>query len=123
MRACERLSGTWAEREGRIVSIAPGLIEQTWGLTEMEGDEIALMIAATPLKRLWHAPLPGREDIAELVALLCSERASFITACDIRVDGGLMGNGRHLGSLGQPVPRKSPVALSSSRSATRVCRP
>lgn len=106
MRACERLSGAWAEREARIVSIAPGLIDTDMGRLEMEGDElIALMIAATPLKRLGHAPLPGSpEDIAELVAFLCSERASFITGCDIRIDGGLLGNGRHLGSLGQPAP-------------------
>ena len=106
MRACERLSGAWAEREARIVSIAPGLIDTDMGRLEMEGDElITLMIAATPLKRLGHAPLPGSpEDIAELVAFLCSERASFITGCDIRIDGGLMGNGRHLSSLGQPAP-------------------
>ena len=106
MRACERLSGAWAEREGRIVSIAPGLIDTDMGRMEMAGDElIALMIAATPLKRPGHAPLPGSpEDIAELVAFLCSKRASFITGCDIRIDGGLMGNGRHFGSLGQPAP-------------------
>jgi NAD(P)-dependent dehydrogenase (short-subunit alcohol dehydrogenase family) len=80
MRACERLSGAWAERGGRIVSIAPGLIDTDMGRMEMEDDElIALMIAATPVKRIDHAPLPGTaEDIAELVAFLCSERASFI---------------------------------------------
>jgi NAD(P)-dependent dehydrogenase (short-subunit alcohol dehydrogenase family) len=106
MRACERLSGAWAEREARIVSIAPGLIDTDMGRLEMEGDElISLMIAATPLKRLGHAPLPGSpEDIAEIVAFLCSERASFVSGCDIRIDGGLVGNGRHLSSLGQPVP-------------------
>ena len=106
MRACERLSGAWAERGGRIISIAPGLIDTDMGRMEMEGDElIALMIAATPLKRPGHAPLPGGPaDIAELVGFLCSERASFITGCDIRIDGGLMGNGRHLGSLGEPAP-------------------
>jgi len=102
MRACERLSGAWAERGGRIVSIAPGLIDTDMGRLEMEGDElIALMIAATPVKRAGHAPLPGSpEDIAELVAFLCSDRASFISGCDIRIDGGLMGNGRHLGQPG-----------------------
>lgn len=102
MRACERLSGIWAERGGRIVSIAPGLIDTDMGRMEMEGDElIALMIAATPLKRSGHAPLPGStDDIARLVSFLCSERASFITGCDIRIDGGLLGNGRHFGARG-----------------------
>jgi NAD(P)-dependent dehydrogenase (short-subunit alcohol dehydrogenase family) len=106
MRACERLSGAWAEREARIVSIAPGLIDTDMGRLEMEGDElVSLMIAATPLKRPGHTPIPGSpEDIAELVAFLCSDRASFITGCDIRIDGGLVGNGRHLASLGQPTP-------------------
>jgi len=98
MRACERLSGAWAERGGRTVSIAPGLIDTDMGRLEMEGDELmALMIAATQVKRAGHVPLPGRpEDIAALAAFLCSEEASFISGCDIRVDGGLMGNGRHL---------------------------
>lgn len=100
MRACERMSGAWAERGGRIVSIAPGLIDTDMGRMEMEGDElIALMIAATPVKRAGqsHSPLPGSpEDIAQLVAFLCSDEASFISGCDIRIDGGLMGNGRHL---------------------------
>ncbi len=102
MRACERMSGAWAERGGRIVSIAPGLIDTDMGRMEMEGDElIALMIAATPVKRAGHTPLPGSpEDIAALVAFLCSEEASFISGCDIRIDGGLMGNGRHLGQPG-----------------------
>jgi NAD(P)-dependent dehydrogenase (short-subunit alcohol dehydrogenase family) len=98
MRACERLSGAWAERGGRIVSVAPGLIDTEMGRMEMQDDElIELMIAATPVKRPGHSPLPGSpEDIAALVAFLCSDGASFISGCDIRIDGGLMGNGRHL---------------------------
>jgi len=102
MRACERLSGAWAERGGRTVSIAPGLIDTGMGRLEMEGDElIALMIAAMPVKRAGHTPLPGSpEDVAALVAFLCSDEASFISGCDIRIDGGLMGNGRHLAQPG-----------------------
>jgi NAD(P)-dependent dehydrogenase (short-subunit alcohol dehydrogenase family) len=42
-------------------------------------------------------PLPGRvEDIAAAVAFLISDDAGFISGCDIRVDGGLMGAGKHL---------------------------
>nr|MDT0665860.1 SDR family oxidoreductase [Micromonospora sp. DSM 115978] len=41
--------------------------------------------------------MPGRvEDIAEAVAFLASDRAAFISGCDIRIDGGLVGAGRHL---------------------------
>jgi len=99
MRACERLSGAWAERGGRIVSIAPGLIDTEMGRLEMADDDlITVMIDVTPLKRPGCEPLPGcPEDIAALAAFLCSEDASFITGCDIRIDGGLVGNGRHLG--------------------------
>jgi len=99
MRVCERLSGAWAERGGRIVSIAPGLIDTEMGRLEMADDElIAAMIDVTPVKRPGCEPLPGRpEDIAALAAFLCSEDASFISGCDIRIDGGLVGNGRHLG--------------------------
>jgi NAD(P)-dependent dehydrogenase (short-subunit alcohol dehydrogenase family) len=102
MRVCERLSGAWAERGGRIVSIAPGLIDTEMGRLEMADDElIALMIAATPIKRPDFDPLPGRpEDIASLVAFLCSQDASFVSGCDIRIDGGLVGNGRHLSQVG-----------------------
>ncbi len=36
-------------------------------------------------------PLPGRtEDIASAVAFLCSDAASFVSGCDVRVDGGLV---------------------------------
>jgi NAD(P)-dependent dehydrogenase (short-subunit alcohol dehydrogenase family) len=35
--------------------------------------------------------LPGRaDDIANTVAFLCSDRASFVSGCDVRVDGGLI---------------------------------
>jgi NAD(P)-dependent dehydrogenase (short-subunit alcohol dehydrogenase family) len=65
----------------------------------MENDElIAAMIDATPIKRPGAVPLPGRtSDIASLIAFLCSAEAGFISGCDIRIDGGLVGFGRHLG--------------------------
>jgi NAD(P)-dependent dehydrogenase (short-subunit alcohol dehydrogenase family) len=101
MRACERLSGAWGERGARIVSISPGLIDTEMGRMEMENDEIVtLMIDVTPLKRPGCVPLPGQtSDIASLAAFLCSDDASFISGCDIRIDGGLVGNGRHLAGL------------------------
>jgi NAD(P)-dependent dehydrogenase (short-subunit alcohol dehydrogenase family) len=99
MRLCERLASVWGARGGRLVSIAPGLIDTAMGRLELENHEIMrLMVDATPVKRGGTAPLPGRvDDIAQLVAFLCSDAASFISGCDIRVDGGLVGAGRHLG--------------------------
>jgi NAD(P)-dependent dehydrogenase (short-subunit alcohol dehydrogenase family) len=99
MRLCERLASAWGARGGRLVSIAPGLIDTGMGRLELENQEMMrAMIDATPVKRPGTSPLPGRpEDIAELVAFLCSDAASFISGCDIRIDGGLVGAGRHMG--------------------------
>jgi NAD(P)-dependent dehydrogenase (short-subunit alcohol dehydrogenase family) len=99
MHLCERLAASWGERGGRLVSIAPGLIDTGMGRLELENQEMMrAMVDATPVKRPGASRLPGRaEDIAQLVAFLCSDAASFISGCDIRVDGGLVGATRHLG--------------------------
>jgi NAD(P)-dependent dehydrogenase (short-subunit alcohol dehydrogenase family) len=99
MRLCERLAASWGARGGRLVSIAPGLIDTGMGRLELENQEMMrAMVDATPVKRPGASRLPGRaEDIAQLVAFLCSDAASFISGCDIRVDGGLVGATRHLG--------------------------
>jgi NAD(P)-dependent dehydrogenase (short-subunit alcohol dehydrogenase family) len=101
MRACERLSGEWGARGARLVSIAPGLMNTEMGRLEMEDDELmALMIESTPLRRPGCTPLPGTaRDVAALAAFLCSDDASFLSGCDIRLDGGLVGSGRVLPGL------------------------
>jgi NAD(P)-dependent dehydrogenase (short-subunit alcohol dehydrogenase family) len=98
MRLCERLASAWGEQGGRLVSISPGLIDTEMGRLELENEELMpAMVDATPVKRPGMAPLPGcPEDVAALAAFLCSGAASFISGCDIRVDGGLVGAGRHL---------------------------
>jgi NAD(P)-dependent dehydrogenase (short-subunit alcohol dehydrogenase family) len=102
MRACERRSGAWGARGARLVSIAPGLMDTEMGRLELEGDEhMPLMIEATPVRRAGCTPLPGRaRDVAALAAFLCSDDGSFISGCDVRLDGGLIGNSRHLFGLG-----------------------
>lgn len=91
----ERSAAVWGERGGRIVSIAPGLIDTPMGRMELERQPIMpVMVEMTPVKRPGQA-LPGRpEDIANTVAFLVSDEASFISGCEIRVDGGLVGAGR-----------------------------
>jgi NAD(P)-dependent dehydrogenase (short-subunit alcohol dehydrogenase family) len=99
MRLCERLSLTWGARGGRVVSIAPGLIDTAMARREFEQQEImSLMADITPVKRPGLLPLPGLpEDVASTAAFLASPAAAFISGCDIRVDGGLVGAGRHMG--------------------------
>jgi NAD(P)-dependent dehydrogenase (short-subunit alcohol dehydrogenase family) len=67
------------------------------GRLELDNQETMRgMVEATPVKRFGPTGLPGRaEDIADAVAFLCSDAASFISGCDIRVDGGLVGSTVH----------------------------
>jgi NAD(P)-dependent dehydrogenase (short-subunit alcohol dehydrogenase family) len=93
-------SEIWAKelgaRGGRIVAVAPGLIDTEMGRFELSQQPIMRDMAdATPVQRDPDSTLPGRpEDIAATVAFLCSDDASFISGCDIRVDGGLTGASR-----------------------------
>jgi NAD(P)-dependent dehydrogenase (short-subunit alcohol dehydrogenase family) len=101
MRLAERLAAPWGSKGGRTVSIAPGLIDTSMGRMELQTQPIVpLMVEVTPLKRPGQ-PLPGRpEDIAATVAFLTSAGAAFISGCDIRVDGGLVGAGKHMAGVG-----------------------
>jgi NAD(P)-dependent dehydrogenase (short-subunit alcohol dehydrogenase family) len=78
------------------VSVSPGLIDTEMGRLELEHNPIKTWLAETtplgPARTHDGTPLPGRiDDIADAVAFLCSEKASFISGCDVRVDGGLAG--------------------------------
>ncbi len=98
IRLAERLAAPWGAKGGRTVAISPGLIDTPMGRLELERQPVVpAMVAMTPMKRPDSA-LPGRpEDIAATVAFLESDQAAFISGCDLRVDGGLIGVGRHLG--------------------------
>lgn len=97
MRLAERLATPWGAKGGRVVAISPGLIDTAMGRLELERQPIIpQMIELTPVKRP-DGPLPGRtDDIAALVAFLESDAAAFISGCDIRVDGGLVGAAKHM---------------------------
>jgi len=81
-----RQAAAFGERQARIVSISPGLIDTGMGRAEQAASpQMDQMLAATPLARFGHA-----EEIATAAAFLCSPAASFITGCDLRVDGGVL---------------------------------
>lgn len=67
----------------RVNAIAPGLIETKMGM-EMDDSYKSMMVDGADLKRMGKP-----EEIANTIAFLASDEASFITGQVIRVDGGL----------------------------------
>jgi len=87
IRLCEQRAGAWGARGARIVSISPGMISTPMGRKEVDENELASsMLKATPAGG-WGAPL----DIASAAEFLASDLAGFVSGCDLRVDGGLIG--------------------------------
>jgi NAD(P)-dependent dehydrogenase (short-subunit alcohol dehydrogenase family) len=85
---------TWGPRGARITSISPGMILTPMGRKEVETPGGAMMQNAAPLGR------PGvAADIALAAQFLASDAASFITGCDLLVDGGSVAALRQQGGM------------------------
>lgn len=71
----------------RVNAVGPGSIDTAMlaGVNE-DADAMARVMSRTPLQRLGTP-----EEIANVVAFLCSEKASYITGETIYVDGGRLG--------------------------------
>jgi 3-oxoacyl-[acyl-carrier protein] reductase len=72
----------WARDDIRVVGVAPGkvdtdMVEPILAWTESKG------LAVNPLRRVAQP-----EEIAELIAFLVSDRASYITGSVVAIDGG-----------------------------------
>jgi NAD(P)-dependent dehydrogenase (short-subunit alcohol dehydrogenase family) len=79
-------AAAFGERGTRIVSISPGLIDTAMTRAEQTASEqMKSLLARTPLGRLGTA-----DEIASVAIFLCSKDASYVTGCDIRVDGGML---------------------------------
>ena len=93
----------FGERDARLVSLSPGAIDTPMTRREgMRNDEAkpatensALGRMARPenmAQRMIRDSASGRmgraEELAAVAVFLCSPAASFVTACDILVDGG-----------------------------------
>ena len=68
----------------RVNAVAPGLIE-TEMIAGMKPDMVEKVVKSASLGRLGRA-----EEVAEVVAFLASERASYITGQCMVVDGGIV---------------------------------
>ena len=83
----EQAAVAWGPRGGRVVSISPGIISTPDGpqeLAEGAGEQMQGMLDISPVPRIGTA-----EDIAAAVQWLASPAASFVSGCDLRVDGGV----------------------------------
>jgi NAD(P)-dependent dehydrogenase (short-subunit alcohol dehydrogenase family) len=84
----EQAAVKWGPAGGRVVSVSPGIISTPMGrqeLTEGSSEQMEGMLAISPVSRIGTA-----EDIAAAVQWLASPAASFVSGCDLRVDGGVV---------------------------------
>jgi NAD(P)-dependent dehydrogenase (short-subunit alcohol dehydrogenase family) len=76
----------WGARGARLVSLSPGVIDTAMGRQEMSVQTAAMqaIVASTAVGKRMGRP----EEIASVVAFLCSDAASFLSGVDVLVDGG-----------------------------------
>ena len=91
VRMCRQQAPAWGQKQARIVSVSPGLIASHQGALEFKNQPKKIeLLDRTPLARQGSVL-----EIADAVAFLGSEQASFITGIDLLVDGGISAALRH----------------------------
>lgn len=76
----------WGRRGARLVSLSPGIVDTGMGHDELaaHGDAMRAILAKTPVGARMGRP----EELAAVIAFLCSGAASFVSGVDWLVDGG-----------------------------------
>jgi 3-oxoacyl-[acyl-carrier protein] reductase len=69
----------------RVNAVAPGMIETDMTAGSFTEEQCARTLAAVPLGRFGSA-----EEVAESIAFLASDKASYITGAVLRIDGGIV---------------------------------
>jgi citronellol/citronellal dehydrogenase len=72
----------WAQHNIQVNAVAPGIIKSS-GIDQYPPELVEMSRGRTPMKRLGTA-----EEVAELVAYIASDAASFVTGETWYIDGG-----------------------------------
>ena len=76
----------WGRRGARLVSLSPGIVDTGMGRDELavHGDAMKAILEKTPVGQRMGRP----EELAAVIAFLCSDRASYVTGAAWSADGG-----------------------------------
>jgi NAD(P)-dependent dehydrogenase (short-subunit alcohol dehydrogenase family) len=85
-RLVVRHAPAWGRRGARLVSLSPGIVDTGMGRGELaaHGDAMKAIMEKTPVGQRMGRP----EELAAVIAFLCSSAASFVSGVDWLVDGG-----------------------------------